>query len=57
MSVNLLNRKGLGETAQYANSTEAGTFLVQGSDMYIGDAFILSHDRWGLGLPRDGGGF
>ena len=45
VALNLLERHGQGSAALYCNSAEASAFLVQGSPSYIGDAFILSHDR------------
>ena len=41
----LLTRQGSGQSALYSNSAEADAFMVRGKQAYIGDAFILSHDR------------
>ena len=47
VAVGFLDREGRGEAARYMNSREASAFLVKGRPDYMGDAFILSHDRCG----------
>ncbi len=48
VALNLLQRQGGGEDAVYSNSREADAFMVKGGEGYIGDAFVLSHDRRAL---------
>ena len=45
VALDLLQRQGDGEGALYSNSPEADAFMVKGAPGYIGDAFVLSHDR------------
>lgn len=46
VALDLLRAKPNGTELLYTNSPESEAFLVKGAKRYIGDAFILSHDRY-----------